>query len=121
MLCYSPRCDSDTESADKAPSQGFGFVLDDDADELGNVEGKSAVRWVLLDMQTPSIPAVFVHYTAIANVKSGPNGFRSLLEVSVPSSSSRVNRHVYSMKLTRLMRQGEPVRRPLHGVARGHS
>ncbi|GAA6013099.1 hypothetical protein JCM8202_003018 [Rhodotorula sphaerocarpa] len=41
--------------------KGFGFVLDDDADELGNVE-------------------VFVHYTAIANVKSGPNGFRSLLE-----------------------------------------
>ncbi|GAA5860520.1 hypothetical protein JCM3774_006195 [Rhodotorula dairenensis] len=42
--------------------KGFGFVLDDAPEELGDVE-------------------VFVHYTAISSVKGGPNGFRSLLEV----------------------------------------
>ncbi|TKA54959.1 hypothetical protein B0A53_02432 [Rhodotorula sp. CCFEE 5036] len=41
--------------------KGFGFVLDDAADELGDVE-------------------VFVHYTTISSVKGGPNGFKSLLE-----------------------------------------
>ncbi|POY70233.1 hypothetical protein BMF94_6817 [Rhodotorula taiwanensis] len=41
--------------------KGFGFVLDDYADELGGVE-------------------VFVHYTAITSVKGGPNGFKSLAE-----------------------------------------
>ncbi|GAA6055753.1 hypothetical protein JCM3770_006141 [Rhodotorula araucariae] len=41
--------------------KGFGFILDDNAEELGDDE-------------------VFVHYTAIAAVQGGPHGFRSLLE-----------------------------------------
>ncbi|BGP45931.1 hypothetical protein JCM10450v2_001766 [Rhodotorula kratochvilovae] len=41
--------------------KGFGFILDDSAQELGDDE-------------------VFVHYTAIAAVQGGPRGFRSLLE-----------------------------------------
>ncbi|GAA6027095.1 hypothetical protein JCM8097_006107 [Rhodosporidiobolus ruineniae] len=41
--------------------KGFGFILDNRADELGNDE-------------------VFVHYTAVATVQGGPGGFRSLLE-----------------------------------------
>ncbi|GAA5989236.1 hypothetical protein JCM10908_001219 [Rhodotorula pacifica] len=42
--------------------KGFGFVLDDAADEVDNEE-------------------IFVHYTTIVSVQSGPSGFRSLLEV----------------------------------------
>ncbi|CEQ38616.1 SPOSA6832_00048 [Sporobolomyces salmonicolor] len=42
--------------------KGFGFVLDHQAEELGNDE-------------------VFVHYTAISAVQGGTRGFRSLLEV----------------------------------------
>lgn len=72
-------------------SQGFGFVLDDAADELGDVEG------ALVHLQQPKcltlskslctikadagLRAVFVHYTTISSVKGGPNGFKSLLEV----------------------------------------
>ncbi|GAA5830235.1 hypothetical protein JCM11251_001279 [Rhodosporidiobolus azoricus] len=41
--------------------KGFGFVLDDQASQLGNEE-------------------VFVHYTAILTVQGGPGGFKSLLE-----------------------------------------
>ncbi|BGP13841.1 hypothetical protein JCM10213v2_001779 [Rhodosporidiobolus nylandii] len=41
--------------------KGFGFILDDRADELGGDE-------------------VFVHYSSVAIVQSGPTGFRSLLE-----------------------------------------
>ncbi|GAA5837591.1 hypothetical protein JCM9279_006801 [Rhodotorula babjevae] len=41
--------------------KGFGFILDDNALELGNDE-------------------VFVHYTVIAAVSGGPRGFKSLLE-----------------------------------------
>ncbi|GAA5895739.1 hypothetical protein JCM5296_007410 [Sporobolomyces johnsonii] len=42
--------------------KGFGFILDHQAEELGNDE-------------------VFVHYTAISAVQGGTRGFRSLLEV----------------------------------------
>ncbi|BGO89564.1 hypothetical protein NBRC10512_004495 [Rhodotorula toruloides] len=41
--------------------KGFGFILDDAAEELGNDE-------------------VFVHYTTILAVQGGPRGFRSLME-----------------------------------------
>ncbi|GAA5848496.1 hypothetical protein JCM8547_004531 [Rhodosporidiobolus lusitaniae] len=41
--------------------KGFGFILDDHAEDLGGDE-------------------IFVHYTAIAAVQGGPGGFRSLLE-----------------------------------------
>ncbi|GAA5923783.1 cold shock domain-containing protein [Sporobolomyces koalae] len=44
-------------------SKGFGFILDHDAEELGNAE-------------------VFVHYTAIDAVQGGSRAFKSLLEAS---------------------------------------
>ncbi|GAA5956417.1 hypothetical protein JCM3765_005656 [Sporobolomyces pararoseus] len=42
-------------------SKGFGFILDHEAEELGNAE-------------------VFVHYTAIQSVQGGARAFKSLLE-----------------------------------------
>lgn len=61
--------------------KGFGFILDDQAEQLNGQEGECAPRERLRRAvsQQARVPSVFVHYSSIMD--DGTRGFRSLAEV----------------------------------------
>ncbi|GEM09622.1 Y-box-binding protein 2 [Rhodotorula toruloides] len=78
--------------------KGFGFILDDAAEELGNDE-------------------VFVHYTTILAVQGGPRGFRSLMEgeiveYSIVQGTPCIGSPPNSVAKTVQLPPSEPRRRP---------